>query len=468
MKYVAIDIGSSFVKSALLDLDAHTISHPRKAAQAEPLPSPGRRFEVDGEAMFRRVKELLDSYLEQFGGEIRGVLLSTQMHGFILAGADGMAVTPYISWQDERCLEEMEPGLSYIGWLEQHISRQEMEDVGVYLKPMMGLCNLFTLLRQGFQPPEGTQFCTIGSYMILRLTGQNVCHLSNASPTGFADAKHCRWAEHLIRKAGAQQLRFPRLTGDMEICGHYHWKGLSIPVYPDVGDQQAGALGSLARPETDAIINIGTGATLGLISPHFQVGSFETRPFFDGHYLYTLSRLPGGRNLAVLIHFLQKSAQAITGQPVTENQVWEAVGRSLTRLDSRGLTVDCSFYKTETADCGHIGGIYYDNLELSTLFSAALEDMARTHAAALERICPGKAGLQRLVFSGGMPGRLPLLRQALQQCSGISRSAPPIADEVMVGHFRLALQAAGRCSRFQDSAAMVQDGEGNCTLTLLP
>lgn len=456
MKYLAIDIGSSFVKAGLLDLDARTIVDQRKLPQAPRMDESGRRHEVDAERLFGIVEQLLQAYLERYGSQICGILMSTQMHGFILADAQAHPVTPYISWQDERSLETVPgKGITYLDQMMSFISRDDMAETGVYLKPPLAMCNLYTLLQNGFPVRAGMNFCTIGSYVIFRLTGVNACHLTNAGPTGFADVHANCWSSRLIRMAGAEAFVFPKLLNRFEACGIYRSNGMDIPVYPDIGDQQAGALGSLAIPVSDAIVNIGTGAQLGLIRPDFVPGPYEIRPFFDNHYLYTITRLPGGRNLDVLIRFFADIVQTVTKQPVSEQAVWDAIQSSLTAIDSRGIEADCSFFKSEYSDHGRIDGIYFDNLSLATLMSAAFEDIARTYRTALERLggttplvtsavsarAASGAPVTRLVFSGGVANRLPLLRSAIMQQLDISQSIAPIDNEVFVGLYRLALHA---------------------------
>lgn len=76
----------------------------------------------------------------------QGIILSTQMHGFVLSDPD-YGPDVYISWQDARCLCPM-PGTngSYLAYLEKLISPDLMRSTGVYLKPALGMCNLFALI----------------------------------------------------------------------------------------------------------------------------------------------------------------------------------------------------------------------------------------------------------------------------------------------------------------------------------
>jgi len=458
MKYIAIDIGSSFAKSAVLDLEKKKVSSFKKVAQPK-RSGGGRRFEVDADGIFNGVRSVIDSYLDEYG-DIAGILLSTQMHGFILANEDGSPICPYVSWQDERCLEHYDDRQTYLEHLESMISREEMKNNGVYLKPPLAACNLYTMLAQGLELPEGARFCTLGSYIILRLTGNNECHITNAAPCGLVDVAARRWNTELIRRFGFEGLSFPVLHSDLSPCGSYTYKGRSIPVYPDVGDQQTGALGSLAKPRSDLIANIATAAQLGYITDKFVPGPYEIRPFFENTYLYTISRLPGGRNMEVLINFFADIAAAVTGVPVETKEVFGAVDRTVDSLESCGITVNSSFFKTEEYDCGSIGGIYFDNLTMKHVISAFYEDVSNEFLKAANKLPAPLASIERMVFSGGVAARTPLLRRQVLDRLGINGTRPPVEDEVFIGHYRMALFVSGASDALLDNTGMVENADG--------
>ena len=103
MKYIAIDIGSSFVKSALLDPRTCQVVSQRKFPAPAKLPHSNRNlFEIPANQLFETVRELIEYYARE-DCEASAVLLSTQMHGFVYQtpGREDL----YISWQDMRCLD---------------------------------------------------------------------------------------------------------------------------------------------------------------------------------------------------------------------------------------------------------------------------------------------------------------------------------------------------------------------------
>jgi hypothetical protein len=126
------------------------------------------------------------------------------------------------------------------------------EAPSAYIKPYMALCNLYAMLDQGYSIQPGTHFCTLGSYLIFRLTGNNVCHVTNAGPTGFANVRDVAWDRAVIERAGCGALTFPRITDRLESCGRYR----SLDIYPDLGDHQCSVLGIGAHARTDLIVTL--------------------------------------------------------------------------------------------------------------------------------------------------------------------------------------------------------------------
>lgn len=78
MKYIAIDIGSSFVKSALLDPRTCQVVSQRKFPAPAKLPHSNRNlFEIPANQLFETVRELIEYYARE-DCEASAVLLSTQ------------------------------------------------------------------------------------------------------------------------------------------------------------------------------------------------------------------------------------------------------------------------------------------------------------------------------------------------------------------------------------------------------
>lgn len=439
MNYVALDIGSSFIKAALLDTARGKILNERIEPQLPATGAGAGRFEVDAEALYQTAKALIDAYARE--EQVAGVLLSTQMHGFILADAKGGPLTPYISWQDERCLMPMPGGKkTYLEHLKTVFSREDMKHASAYIKPYMALCNLYAMLDQGYSIQPGTHFCTLGSYLIFRLTGNNVCHVTNAGPTGFANVRDVAWDRAVIERAGCGALTFPRITDRLESCGRYR----SLDIYPDLGDHQCSVLGIGAHARTDLIVNIGTAGQIACISDEFMWGTHESRPFFDGQYLNTISQMPGGRNLDIVIGLFADAIARYGVEGVTSREVWTRLIESIDRIDTGGLRVDTSFYQSADRPGGFIRGIRSANLTVECLVCACFQNIAEAYAEHAPRICPARGKLERIVFAGGLLGKTPLLRDMLSDRIGLPGVMSPGQSDAFRGLYRVAQVCSGR------------------------
>ncbi|MBQ8885217.1 MAG: hypothetical protein IJY62_02450 [Clostridia bacterium] len=249
-----IDIGSTNFKWAFSDFPEKTYATPFPA----PLRAEYPYFEVSASAISSLVKDVIDKSQPQ------RVFFSVQMHGYVLL-KNGCPVTEYVSWRDERGAS-FSPAFTLT------------KEHGVDLKP-----NLPRLSLEA-QTVEFDEFCTLGSYLVKSLTGINATHITDAAPSGFYNVK--------TRTAEEVPFRLPEALYSVDAVGMYG----SSEIYSPIGDQQAAVLGATqAVGGFDGyILNLGTAGQLCLVEKGFVSGEFESRPYFSGRTLCTITRLPGG------------------------------------------------------------------------------------------------------------------------------------------------------------------------------
>lgn len=459
MKYIVIDVGSSYIKSAIVDLSEYFIS--KKLHYDAPVAYRGEdslTFEVDAERIYEIVKEIIDYYISTFKSSIKGIMFSTQMHGFLFAENNGKPATPYISWQDNRCLKvRSNQKESYLEYLCSMISRDDMDAAGIYLKPGLALCNAYTLIQEKqFPVKQGMLFCTLGSYLILRLTGEFVCHLTNAAPTGFADIIHTGWNEILIQKTGFDQYTFPMIKAENEICGYYSSSIGKIAVYPDLGDQQAAVLGSMVEPITDINVNVATAAQMSCVYPEFKRGKYEIRPYLSGNYLNTITRIPGGRSFDVLIHFIEDIAGSIFECRLPREKMWERIYGLVLKNTGSDLQVEMGFFKDMLgAEEGAIKNISDTNLTVANLFSGAYDNIAQIYNQYIDWLTPDRKEIERLVFTGGAAWKDQLLTAKIAARTGIKKVLSPLPEEVLIGHLRLAMINEKICDNLEQTKQLL-------------
>ncbi|WP_127580285.1 sedoheptulokinase [Paenibacillus koleovorans] len=475
MAYIALDIGSSFIKSALLDVDRHEISMVTKLPAPGKLPNPKNAYyEIDADSIIDTVMQLIQSYLRK-KLTVEGILIATQMQGFLLTDGQGRPITPYIPWQDERCLEMLPDGsASYMEVLRELIKPADLRRTGLDLKPGLALCNLFQWLRTHTLPDGATvMFHTLGSYLIHCLTGRHACHLTNAAATGFADIGAGAWNHAIIEAAGGGTLKFPEFKGETEPCGYYASDKGPIPVFPDIGDHQASVLGSMAVSYNEIVLTIGTAGIMTRISNEPRTGAYEIRPYFKGEVLQTVTRIPGGRNLDVLIEFIEDVGRTVFGRELSSEQIWAQVLPAVQQFmtsekrmqdqDREGievlgdLEVEVGFYKQQRGvEAGGIHGITGANLRVGSLFHAAFENMAEVYMKLMEVLCPDGGKVERLIFSGGVSYKNKPLIERIVQLARTPGVMSPIPDESLMGLLRLALLCSGRCSDFNETRTVIK------------
>ncbi len=375
MRMIAVDLGSTFTKAALLS--AGTVQAERQIPAPPALLKNHDRYEIDAEAYLHQVVSLIDGFVDDM--PIGGILFSTQMHGYILTDAAMKPITPYVSWQDRL-------GAKHLCAIRELLKDEDVYPSGVPLKGNLAVCSLLARRAEGETIEDGAYFHTLGGYVISRLTGHHVCHITNAAPTGLADIRKGGWNEALLKKAGLFTLRMPEITDGIGPVGTYR----GIPVYPDIGDQQVCAFGAGLKLEHSLHVNVGTAGLLGALCGEFKVDRCESRPWLDkGCYLRTVSGLPGG-------HHIQTLRETYDGN---DDEVWGM----LTRRPDRKAS-----------------GIYHD--------------MADSYRKAAERM---DFPVGELCYSGGCVLKNPALRAAIEISFGLSGGRIKTSD-IWTGMIRLA------------------------------
>lgn len=139
MAFIAIDLGTSFIKGAILNLDTATIRH----AHREPFPAalpglPPLYKEVAPEAVLAAVDSLLAALIPcaDAEGGLEGIVMCTQMHGLVLTTATGEPRSNLTTWQDQRVLEPHPSGRgTYFDALVARLTADQIRQLGNEVRP---------------------------------------------------------------------------------------------------------------------------------------------------------------------------------------------------------------------------------------------------------------------------------------------------------------------------------------------
>jgi len=424
--YLGIDLGSTFLKSSLLNTELGTVTALDSRATPAFLPLTEGRREIDIEELAQEVAALIDAAMAEH--PIKGVLFSVQMHGFMLFCSDGTPATGYATWQDTRANHPNKNGTCLFDEINGGIPKRLFAENGIVLAPNHSLLPLCHHLREHPEHKD-LEFAMIGDAVARVLTGKKVpLHPSQAASTGLFSLKDGNWNKKLIEALGLGDIVLPEVSEKASQDALY--KG--IPLLLSVGDHQAAVLG-IGAAAGDLFINIATGGQVGYIDEIPVLGNFETRPFFGGRAIRTFTDLPSGRDLSLLMEFVKSVGSDIFGVDASDREVWAAIDSAAEKVQGCALDVDLRF--SEGSGC--IGAIGQSGFSAGELFVGAWCSMAKACRQKAELLL-GDEKIEKLILTGGVLRRNPRLVAMIEEQFGIAATLPASSDDTMQGLLALA------------------------------
>lgn len=443
MRFIGVDLGTTFVKGGLLDVERGTLTHVERLPFPDPIMGlPQRHFEVDALRVAATTRALIER-LALHAPDCAGIVMSSQMHGVVLMDERGAPLHNAITWRDERGLAPHPAGGTYYDAMLTRLPAGAMAELGGELKPGRPAVALFRMREQGRLPARAT-VAALPDFVISQLTGAPPqTEATHASAHGLFNVWTGDWHADVINALGLAGLTFPLVVpagapvGAMALASH------KVPIYAAIGDQQAALLGAGLR-EGELSLNISTGSQCGvLFRPRARavdpaIGDVQVRPYFDGMLLKTITHIPAGRALNVLVALLSQLAER-AGTPLADP--WALISDEVDRVvdeGANGLAVDLSFFggAGDDASAGAIRNIREDNLSAGALFHAAFDDMARRYAEAAARLRAPEP--LHIAFSGGLAMKSAPLRERITRNLRAEQRLCDVPEDALSGLLALA------------------------------
>lgn len=445
MTLLALDLGTTFIKGAVLDLDNLHLRHIRRQPFPKPLPNlPSLFYEVDPQTVVATVHTLLAELLT-LAPDCEGIVMCTQMHGMVLCTDQGEARSNVITWQDQRSLTPHPSGQStHLALLLQQATAQGQLEVGHEIQPSRPLAYLYWMAANGRLPQGEVIPAALADFVIANLAGTApTIEPTNAGAHGALNLTTMQWHEDLLMSLGLAHLRWPTIHSFGPPVATVTIAGRALPCYAPVGDHQCAVVGALLAPE-ELSLNISTGSQVSLSTDQLALGDYQTRPFFDGRFLNTITGIPAGRALNHLVNLLTELAH-LQGKPLDDP--WPAIAQAAATATSRGtqndLAVNLSFFDSVGGSSGAITNIREDNLTVGHLFHAAFQSMATNYYRSALRLDADQPW-RRLVFSGGLAQKIEVLQKLIQQQFQRETRLCPSTEDTLVGLLALGHVATGR------------------------
>lgn len=259
--YIGIDLGTSSVKTVLMDGDQRIVASASASMEvSRPQSGWSEQNPADWiagvESTFDELKDGHASLLSA----VSGIGLSGHMHGATLVDASDKVLRPCILWNDTRSHREA-------ALLDTERSR--------------ALCG--NILFPGFTAPklawvannEPDVFAKVSKvllpkdYLRLWLTGEHVSEMSDAAGTGWLDVAKRDWSDDLLAACNLDRSNMPALVEGVESSGTLRTElagRFGIPhsavVAGGAGDNAASACGMGVVAPGAAFVSLGTSGVL--------------------------------------------------------------------------------------------------------------------------------------------------------------------------------------------------------------
>jgi len=436
--FIGIDIGTTYIKGAVLDLDRKRLTGVRRIPAPGPIPCQSPLYhEVSPNRMIGSAARLLKELLS-YAPESNGIVMCSQMHGMVLLDRLGRVRSNCVTWLDQRALETHPSGEgSYFEMLLKRVSPQSLSEAGNELCPSRPISFLFWLAERN-QLPTDVIPVSLAEFVVSTLCeSAPAIEFTNASGYGALNLGTMSWHQEIIENLGLDCLNWPKLCNCGEITGYFPYRGNRIPMYSPIGDYQCALLGSLLR-EDELSLNIATGAQVSRLTRGLELGEYQTRPYFSGKFLNTFTHPPGGRSLDLILDLLSELALF---QGLKLNDPWNFIQSAAQAVQATDLSVDLDFFSSAGNRRGRISSIGSNNLKIGHIFRAAFLNMAESFYECATKLWPEQAW-KNLLFSGGVATKLEVLRKAIQAQFNAPFRIAPIEEDTLNGLLLLARMIA--------------------------
>jgi sugar (pentulose or hexulose) kinase len=435
MRFIGIDVGTSFIKGAVLDLDVPLLKHIQRLPFPTQLVSSNPKFcEFDPHEIVSVIQDFIGR-LFLFAPDCAGIVMCGQMHGMVLMNDSGEILSRCLTWRDQRAVMQHPSGSgTYFEIMTRRVGDRHLRQLGNELRPGTPSGFLFWLAEQGKLQAGVTPVSIAETVLSVLCASPPSVDVTNAMAYGLLNLETMDWHREVIEELGLGAISLPELRKHGEIIGYLKLGGRFVPCYTPVGDYQCALLGAFLEMD-ELSLNVSTGSQVSRLTDGLALGDYQTRPFFEGRFLNTFTHIPAGRGLDCLVGFLSELA---AGQGIELADHWPYIARQVEAVGDTDLHVDLNFFASPFGDRGMISGIRHDNLTVGHLFRAAFNEMTDRYYDCAQRIWPDR-GWRRLVLSGGLIAKLKVLREIVERRFQASYRLPPEPEDTLSGLLVMAL-----------------------------
>lgn len=441
--FLGIDVGTGKIAAVLAGRQGDVQAVVSRAHGAEQSAAEGRA-EQDAEMLLERTWEVVAALPDALKGRVRGIGVTGQMHGVVLLDARNAPVSPLVTWQDQRCLEET-------GFLDALCAR-----TGCRLYTGYGLATLAWLHRHRQYPSDAVAAATIQDLVVAHLGNlpKPVTDPSDAASWGCFDLHTSAWDEKALEVLELPLDGLPVVHPFGRVVARLDARmgarlGLpeGLPLHVASGDLQASLVATLRDPDSEIALTLGTGGQTAVVTSAESDGyvlapdrPYDYWPYPGGRIAVVAASLCGGAAWAWLADSLRGWLQELGLTSPARSDIFDRL--SALGLESADELLVHPHFLGERHDPALRGAIHGLTLTNATLGSLA-RGLARAIVRNLYTMLPPDVlrNRSRVVGSGNALRRTPLLQYMVEDVFGLPLVLAEGQEEAATG---AALVAAGR------------------------
>lgn len=324
------DFGASRIKTLLFDGAESAIVDKEECVSpsTKSCSSIENRFEIPVEEYWQALLETAGKIILRHPEKnIKQLWICSEMHGFVLTHLDGRAITPYISWKDQRANFDHINGDSTFEKLKTDL-HSFRAITGMNLKSGLPVLTLASGFRTGSIPELNAlsenvpvRVLSLVDWLLFRGgEGAPKINITLAAGLGIYDINKQAVSQEILNSKYLHSMNISSLDIQNDISkplGNIHIFDSEISVFGGIGDFQAAIQGSGLFDKYDAVLNLSTGSqaavrALNTLSPSDN----EIRIMADGSFLNVITHIPCGRALNVFSSFLNAFYSEGGGQDI--------------------------------------------------------------------------------------------------------------------------------------------------------
>jgi xylulokinase len=398
--YLGIDIGTSSVKAVIVDASG-ALAAQGSATLVVSRSAPGYS-EQHPEAWWQATLSAVGSLPSGVRAAVRAVGLSGQMHGATLLDANDRPLRPAILWNDGRSADEC-----------LELQRREPHARAITGNIVMPGFTAPKLLWVSRHEPEifHRTACVLlpKDYVRLRLTGEKVSDMSDASGTAWLDVGRRDWSDAMLVATGLTRAHMPRLVEGTSPSGTLSPEAAQVLQLPPVvvagggGDNAASAVGLGVVQPGQAFLSLGTSGVLFVVTDRFRPNPDRAAHAFCHCLPNRWHQMSVMLSAASVLDWVAQ----LTGESDLQRLVGAARGRVLTRRSPYFLPY-LSGERTPHND-PHCRGVFFGispDTSAADLTAAALEGVALAFADGMDVLVEKGGSVGEISVTGG-GARLP-------------------------------------------------------------